>query len=186
MKYHLSSLRTHQVIFFGENNFMKTGLEALMKCRFQSDNDIHELPEGMGLLIISLQECSTERRVKMLSLVQSLRSSPGWKGLVFVDSHDVNSLHLARLTGLPSVDLMMSLDTVKKKIIQCLNHRQIISRDSVGRLTQKQWSALQESLNEETCAAGTREKLFYVHRQHALSKIRFQNIHQLRVFITAH
>lgn len=173
------------VLFSGVNSCLKAGLESLLNHKLQSDNQANSVPEGGGLLLLAPQGCTTEHKVRMLSLVQSLRFTEGWKGLVLTDKNDTVTQNFSNLMGLPLVDLNLSVVTLWESITTCMKYKQKIRRDSIGRMTKKQWIVLHESLDENACSGEKRKPLFYAHRQLALARIKLQNIHQLRVMLTS-
>lgn len=176
--------RSHRILFAGHNTFLRVGLEVMLGRPLLSeyDCDIHREEKG-GLLLLSPSGCDRRRLMVLFSLVQALRHAQHWRGIVLSDTRDVCASSFARLSGLPSVDLRQSSDSLCREIISLDHLATIRVAYGVKSLTAIQWETIRHSLDDEF-RREKRNSTFYVHRHIALARMGIRNIHELRVVMS--
>ncbi|EAS0727059.1 hypothetical protein H5Y57_004631 [Salmonella enterica] len=175
---------SQRVVLIGGNVFLKYGVEAMLERDICSDITEEEIATGRGVLLLAPAGTTPQLRIKMLSLVNSMKNSSRWCGINLVDRRDENSIRFSRLTGLPVVDLHLGVDELMQAILFYMEKKRLIRSDSVGGLTPRQWEVLSISLNENIEPGCIKKSTFYNHRMAALRRLRLMNMHELRLLVS--
>ncbi|EBD6270326.1 hypothetical protein C2O24_20390 [Salmonella enterica] len=173
-----------RVVLIGNNVFLQSGLEAMLGRKVCTDISEEEVMAGSGLLLLAPEGTVIQKRIKMLSLINSMNTVSGWRGINLVDRRDKKSVRFAHLTGLPVLDLNLGKDELLQHIMSCMRKKTEIRSDSIGRLTTRQWEAISVSLDENHVKRASRKSTFYNHRMSALRRLRLLNMHELRLLVS--
>ncbi|HFW5421791.1 TPA: hypothetical protein ACJ29H_004440 [Salmonella enterica subsp. enterica serovar Wandsworth] len=171
------------VVFIGENTFLKKGIEEMLGKEVYTDISEDMLSMG-GVLFLAPGGTSTQCRIKMLSLINLIKDSPGWCGINLIDRRDRNLMRFSRLTGVESVDLNMNIDELLGAILFYIQQGNERRSDSIIGLTPKQWEVISVSLNESLFKEKEKTSTFYNHRMTALRRLRLVNMHELRLLVS--
>ncbi|EHI3197229.1 TPA: hypothetical protein ACIVAU_004777 [Salmonella enterica subsp. enterica serovar Chester] len=174
-----------RVVFIGENNFLKKGIEEMLGKEVYTDISEDMVDMGGGVLFLAPGGTSTQCRIKMLTLINLIKDSPGWCGINLIDRRDKNLIRFSRLTGVESVDLHMNIDELMDTILFYIQKGNERRSDSIIGLTPKQWEVISVSLNESQFMEKEKTSTFYNHRMTALRRLRLINMHELRLLVSA-
>ncbi|EBS5579408.1 hypothetical protein DPU24_26125 [Salmonella enterica subsp. enterica serovar Oranienburg] len=173
-----------QVVFIGENIFLKKGIEEMLGKEVYTDISDDMVGSGRGVLLLAPGGTSTQCRIKMLTLINLIKDSPDWCGINLVDKRDKNLMRFSRLTGVETVDLHIDIDELLGAILFYIQKGNEQRSDSIIGLTPKQWEVISVSLNESQFKEREKTSTFYNHRMTALRRLRLVNIHELRLLVS--